>query len=224
MIYSHRSASLPAFSRRVIMLATLAAVIGAAPVTHLADTPYGSSPDSGEVTIQGTSTLHDWTIKGSIIGGQLRMDGEWKADAAAQIKIQSIDLTIPVNSLKSSEGGGMDNTTYDALKSKQNPTLTYHLTEASLKTPPSKTDPAYHFKATGQLTVAGTQRPSELDLDVLPEADGRMTITTQTKMKMSDFGVAPPTAMLGIIKSGDAITVKVIWRLTPPTAAAKATK
>jgi hypothetical protein len=42
-------------------------------------------------------------------------------------------------------------------------------------------------------------------------------------MKMSDFGIKPPTAMLGVIKSGDAITVKVNWQLAmrSPTATAE---
>lgn len=108
----------------------------------------------------------------------------------------------------------MDDTMYDALKIKQFPTITYGLTKAGLKTSPSKKDPDYHFDTTGQLTVAGKAHAVNLDLVVLPHDNGKLTITTEIALKMTDFGVSPPTAMLGMIKSGDAITLKVTWELT----------
>ena len=41
--------------------------------------------------------------------------------------VQSIWVTIPVNSLKSTEESGMDDTMYDALKMKASPSITYVL-------------------------------------------------------------------------------------------------
>ena len=32
---------------------------------------------------------------------------------------------------------------------------------------------------------------------------------TETPLKMTDFGMKPPTAMMGMIKSGNDVTVKV---------------
>ena len=108
----------------------------------------------------------------------------------------------------------MDNTMYDALKLKQFPTIAYRLTKASLKSPPSKQSPEYQFDTTGQLTVAGAVRQVNLDLHVLPHDAGGLTITTEIALKMTDFGLKPPTAMLGMIKSDDSITLKVTWQLT----------
>lgn len=207
--------------RRVVMaLAALWAVSSSARAAEPPDTQYVSSADSGKVTIDGTSTLHNWTVTGTGLNGKVAAGGAWKADAGPNVEIKSIDLTIPVNSLKSTEGGGMDNNMYTALKSKQNANITYHLIKASLKTSPSKEDPAYHFDAVGQLTVAGAQRPLELDVGVLRGDDGRLTVSTETTLQMTDFGVPPPTAMLGMIKSGNTITVKATWQLTPQTPAA----
>jgi len=177
---------------------------------------YVNSADSGQATVSGTSTLHDWTVKGNVIKGNVVFSGELNT-AAPPITLQSIDLVVPVDSLKSTEGDRMDNTMYDALKLKQYPTITYKLTAASLKSVPSQPGAAYHFGANGQLIVAGTSHPIYLDLAVVPHDDGRMTITTDVGMKMTDCGVTPPTAMLGMIKSGDIITVNVTWQLTKAT-------
>jgi polyisoprenoid-binding protein YceI len=157
------------------------------------------------VVITGTSTLHDWTVNGGAIKGN--------AEFAAAIKLQSIDLSIDVNTLKSTEGGGMDDKIDEALKLKQFPTITYRLTKATLKAPPAKDGLPYHFDTTGQLTVAGASRPVDLDLAILPHNDGQLTISTAIGLQMTDFGITPPTAMFGVIKAGDKITVKVTWQL-----------
>jgi hypothetical protein len=39
---------------------------------------------------------------------------------------------------------------------------------------------------------------------------------------MSDFGMKPPTAMLGTVKTGDDVTVRFEWTLGPAAGAAGA--
>jgi hypothetical protein len=175
---------------------------------------YNSAPDSGAASVSGTSTLHDWTVNGTIVNGTMQCSGPW---TAASPTIGSIQLSIPADSLKSTEGSGMDNTMYDALNMKASPLITYTLTHADLKSPPSKNDPTYHYDAVGQLTIAGNAHAVNLMLDVAPANDGALTIVTETPLKMTDFGMKPPTAMMGMIKSGNDVTVKVTWRLKMKT-------
>ena len=195
-------------------------VVEPEPSTRAATMLLGNAPaqryaaNSGEAAVSGTSTLHDWTVKSTKIEGVAEFSGELKSVSEKPVALQSIDLTIPVDSLKSTEGNGMDNTMYDALRLKKFPTITYKLTKAALTSVSAKEGSPYHFDATGLLTVSGNAHPVSLDLAVLPVAGGKLTITTAVAFKMSDFGVAPPTAMLGMIKSGDAITVKVTWQLS----------
>src|ERR1700733_3954630 len=65
---------------------------------------YAASADGAKATISGTSTLHDWTVNGTVIQGTAEFSGEWKPGADPTLALQAIDLTIPVNSLKSTEG------------------------------------------------------------------------------------------------------------------------
>jgi hypothetical protein len=184
-------------------------LLGNAPVQR-----YANSANSGEAAVSGTSTLHDWTVKSTKIEGIAEFSGELKSVSNKPVTLQSIYLTIPVDSLKSTEGSGMDDTMYDSLHLKKFPAITYKLTKATLTSAPTKDGSPYHFDTTGLVTVSGNAHPVSLDLAVLPVAGGKLTITTAVAFKMTDFSVAPPTAMLGMIKSGDAITVKVTWQLS----------
>lgn len=195
------------------LVATLLVVLipmgsaNATPVAHYRATPGGS------LVISGTSTLHDWTAKSTALTGKAVFAGQWTGKGGAAIDLRAIDLVIAVKSLKSSEGGGMDDTMYGALHLKKHAFITYQLTTARLLAPPvGKKAPAI-FNTTGKLKVNGTTRTVPLVLTVTPLADGGLTITTTTKLKMTDFGVKPPTAMFGVIRSGNAITVTATWPL-----------
>jgi polyisoprenoid-binding protein YceI len=184
------------------------------PIVSSATIQYVSSTEGGQATVSGTSTLHAWTVTSVLIKGDAAFSGKWKPDADPSIALQSIDLVIPVNSLKSTEGGGMDSTMYDALKLTQFPTITYTLAKVKLKTSPSRQGLPYQFDTMGQLTVAGSSRQVNLQLGVMPHDDGALTMSTDINLNMSDFNITPPTAMLGMIKSGDAIIIKVTWQLS----------
>src|ERR1700722_12125942 len=89
---------------------------GGAPTTDPTTIKYIATGSGEQAVVTGTSTLHNWTVNGSVIQGDAAFSGNWKPGASPGVALQSIDLTIPVNSLKSTEGGGMDNTMYDAMK------------------------------------------------------------------------------------------------------------
>ncbi len=186
------------------------------PSTMPADVPKDASvhqyvaAKGGEATVNGTSTLHNWTVKTGDIEGAV--SGQWGSQAAPSLS--SIQLTIPVKSLKSTEGSGMDNTMYDALKAKKNPSITYTLANSTLKSKPAKPNEPYRFETTGKLTVAGSTRNISLPLELSPQGQS-LSISTNVKLKMTDFGVKPPKAMFGMIKSGDEVTVNVTWKLAP---------
>jgi polyisoprenoid-binding protein YceI len=182
-----------------------------AAATQPAPVQYTSAANSGTASVAGTSSLHNWTVASSTIKGTATFAG--RLNPTAPPALRSIQLVIPVNALKSTEGSGMDNTMYDALKMKKNPNITYSLDSATLTSGPSKDDPKYHYNAVGGLTIAGWLRNVNLALELEPADGGTLTISTQTSLKMTDFGMKPPTAMLGAIKSGDDVTVKVTWQL-----------
>jgi hypothetical protein len=179
---------------------------------------FDSIPDKSRVTVNGTSTLHDWSAKSSNIGGNITFKFNVAPDATPKIIREAIianpdcavDVTIEVKSLKSGDKG-LDNKMYEALKQKNNPSITYRLTKLELAKDANADQSRFEVQTTGELTVAGTTKELQMPM-VLEVVDGQhLKISGSTSMKMTTFNVKPPTAMLGTIKSGDKIKVAFEW-------------
>ena len=50
-----------------------------------------------------------------------------------------------------------------------------------------------------------------MDVQGVRGNDGRYILTGQTPVKMTAFGIKPPVAMLGTIKTGDDVKVTFRW-------------
>jgi len=153
---------------------------------------------TSKYVIEGTSTLHDWEMisekcKGSIT---YTLDG-------TDLNIGSIKVIVGVETLKSGKKT-MDNKCYEALKSDDFPNITYEFKSASSM----KSTGNGNFTAVfnGNLTIAGNTK--NIPIDVTIEATtGSIKIKGRKPIKMTDFGVEPPTALLGTIKTGNDITI-----------------
>jgi len=188
----------------------LATTAGAA---RAAGTRQYTAAAGGNLVISGTSTFHNWTAKSTTLKGKAVFSGKWTGLGKAALKLQSINLVIAVKSIKSSEGGGMDDTMYSALDIKHHALITYKLTKAHLLARPTSATAAAVFSTTGTLRVDGVTKTVPLVLTATPTPGGGLSITTKLKLKMTTFGVKPPTAMFGVIRSGNAITVTATWPL-----------
>ena len=157
--------------------------------------------DGSMVKVEGTSTLHAWSVQSTTIAGRIdaTTPEQWNGDAG-------VVVTIPVASIKS-EHAKMDKLMAEALKAKQYPDIRYELTHAT----PQGGAAAFTVKATGKLTIAGVTRDVTLDIHGTRNAAGRYTLTGAAPLKMTDFGIKPPKAMLGTIKTGDDVSVTFRW-------------
>src|SRR5258705_8612885 len=79
---------------------------------------YVAQPES-KLRIEGTSTIHDWTVEGSIIGGFLEADPQFASDPGVVSKVRpNVEVTIPVRQIKSDKKA-MDNVMWEAMKQKE---------------------------------------------------------------------------------------------------------
>jgi polyisoprenoid-binding protein YceI len=154
------------------------------------------------VKVEGTSSLHNWTIESTTIKGEISAPtpDNWNAPAKAVV-------TIPVASIKSKHAR-MDKLMADALKAKAHPEIRYEMTQATLG---NLTASAFVLKTEGKLTIAGTTRDVAFDVQGSRNADGRYTLVGQAPIRMTSFGIQPPTAMMNTIKTGDDVKVTFRW-------------
>ena len=179
---------------------------------------FESIPDKSKVVVDGTSTLHDWTVKSNNISGHLEFNFDLPSDAPPEQIRQAIvanpkaevDVTIKVKSLKSDDKA-LDKKMYEAMKADKHPSITYRLTKLELAKDTHAEQTHFDVQTTGELTIAGTTREFHMPM-VLEVVDSqRVRISGTTSMKMTTFKVTPPKAMMGMIKSGDKIRVAFEW-------------
>jgi polyisoprenoid-binding protein YceI len=165
---------------------------------------YDAQPGS-KLKIDGTSTIHDWTVEGSIIGGFMEVNSAFEQDAKT-IKVNPrVQASVPVRTIKSGKSR-MDQVMHGAMKMKEHPNVEYKLLELTPKD-------GSQYVAKGELTVAGVAKTFEMPVTIERMADKRLKVTGTTPLKMTDFGINPPAPQiaLGLIKTGDDVTVSFEW-------------
>ncbi|HVW61721.1 MAG TPA: YceI family protein [Puia sp.] len=165
----------------------------------IGQTTYTSN--SIDLTVSGTSTLHDWDMKSV----KANCTATFTQNGTGHITgLTALSFSTPANGLKS-EHTAMDNNAYKALKSDKNPSITYTMTSAAVT--PGEAG-MITLKCTGKLTIAGTTRDQEIVATVKPNADNTLTVSGSRSLSMKDFNMQPPTFMLGTIKTGNDVTLK----------------
>jgi hypothetical protein len=69
--------------------------------------------------------------------------------------------------------------------------------------------------------MAGTTKPITVEAKGKSLPNGDMEISIARKLKMTEFNMKPPTAMMGTIKVGDEVTVVVSIVLSQAASAAR---
>ena len=187
---------------------------------------YDAQPGS-KVKIDGTSTVHDWTVEGAIIGGFLELDPALVTGTPKPGKVNAkVQATIPARSLHNKNNyKGMDERMHDALKTKEFQKIEYRLTELTLKEAPKSADAPLHFDSKGQLTVSGVTSPVSMPITMEKIEKGKQLKTSgDVTLKMTSFKIDPPApkVALGLISTGDDIKIHFEWLTAMPEKAADA--
>jgi len=166
------------------------------------------APDS-RLWIDGTSNLHGWTCKAEKLDAAVELDKDVALAVAAPKALKRVEVKVPVKSLKCGHGG-MDNNLYKALNADATPEISYIM--ATFEVVPGEAKDSFTFKTVGTLTIAGKENKLAMDVVANRLPDGTVKATGMVPVKMTDFGIKPPTAIFGRLKTGD--EVKVSFELT----------
>lgn len=176
---------------------------------------YAPEDAASQVVVEGTSTLHDWRASGAAAGSLLMPEGAvaslWQTPPGTPVAA-TVRVEVPVASLISGKAG-LDEKLREALRAETHPVITYALTVVRLTQLRDATHAA--VEAEGRLTVAGVERPVTFPAEVELLPDGSAQITGQTALRMTDFGIRPPKAMLGAIRAGDDVQIRWTWMVRP---------
>jgi hypothetical protein len=211
------------------LLWCLSSSLSAADATARLDAMPGS-----KIRLEGTSSLHDWQVEATFIGGHIDTGANFPQAPGQELKPGKAeakgDAWITVRALKSIEKDGkpysdkMDAIMWEKLKQPTNPRITYRISELNLKEVPKAKDAPYVFDSTGELGVAGVTNKVSMPVNITVLGDKKVKITGNTIVKMSDFSVQPATIGGGLFKTGDEVKILFEWVVGQKTAAATSSK
>ncbi len=153
-------------------------------------------------TVAGTSTLHDWSVESTSAVGEI--------DSTNPAAIRGY-LQLAANSL-ANKSSGLNSRMYAALKTEAYPQIKFEATGVDRPAGPVEPGVAQTWSVRGRLILSGGTRELTLVTRATLQPDGRLLLETETPLKMTDFGIKPPTFM-GMVRTGDAVTVKIRWLL-----------
>jgi hypothetical protein len=209
-----------------------AAVICAAMAALAQSTLRFDSQSGSKIKIEGTSTIHDWTVESGIIQGHIEVPPEL-ADPTKPVAVgtklkPTLEVTVPVRSLKSGKKP-MDAIMYEAMNMTAHPKIEYRLQELTVKAVPAKTGDPYQLDAKGTLQVSGVTKTNQMVVSMYATEKTKLRFTGTTSLKMTDFGIKPPAPSvgLGLIKTADDVKLTFEWltaQKAAPAAAAPTAK
>jgi polyisoprenoid-binding protein YceI len=171
--------------------------------------------DTARITISGNSNIHAYTASTTTVRvtrGQLgsALDGpDMWAGAVKPGGVEAFEIAIPAATLTSPREG-LDKNMHKALQVKEHPDITFRL----LRLEP-RLGAASALRGIGVLKIAGAER--EIALDITTERKGAaLSVHGEVQLLMTDFGIKPPTAMLGMLKTDPKVTVTIETVLTIP--------
>lgn len=156
------------------------------------------NPQKTELTIYGTSSIHDWEIEASKCTGTAAVE----FNQQQFVTINKLDFKVEVAALESGKSA-MDDNTVKALKGDKFPYITYELVEIKPHTDGSSNTV---FDTKGKLTIAGTTNLVNMKTTI-QQINSGLQISGELNIKMTDFQVDPPTAIFGTITTGDDIKI-----------------
>jgi hypothetical protein len=160
-----------------------------------------AGPADADIKVLGTSNVHDWSMEDKDVSCTATFTYAEKAPMPTKLTV--FTFSFPIHSLKSGKSG-MDSKAYDAMKAKDGGNIVFTASSSTIM--PGKGN-QFTVISNGTLTIAASARTISLTAACQVNPDGSIACTGTDKLKMSDYGIKPPTYMLGALKTGDALTI-----------------
>lgn len=180
-------------------------------VTTAADAPLTLA--SARVTLEGTSNIHAFTastneVRLAAVEVDAVTPGEAIDRALQPGALKAFEVVIPAATLKSPKEG-IDKNMHKALKVQEHANIRFRL--RTLTPVDGNT-----YQAAGILTVAGVDKEITLNLQVQKKGTTELAVAGATDIVMTDYGIAPPKAMMGVLRTNPKVHITLELLLGTP--------
>ena len=206
-------------------LALLALIGSRAPAqsiihSSLTATPLRLSvrPDS-RLWLEGSSNVRDWRCNATSLDAAIDVD-----DRALRVggessvrRVRHVQVRVPTHALTCGRSQ-MDNIMYKALHVDDEPDCQQIVGRFEIISQSGDVDRALVMQ--GTLRIAGRERAVRVPVVVEEERDGALRAQGSLPILMTDYGITPPTALFGVLRTENRIVVKFDLLIDRPTTVA----
>lgn len=196
-------------SKYVVILVAVLFATGAG----LALAPYTVDSNASQMNVEGGSTLHDWSCPIESVDGTFQLETA-DADVQPLDAIQRVQVQVPVDAIVC-EKETMNEKLREALEMNKYPQVYFKLEAAELSPLPDSGKSWMSVDATGELILAGQRRSIDLPVKAQRLNNGNFRFVGSHTIRLSDYDIDRPSAMLGTIKVSKEVTVNFDVRATP---------
>ena len=189
-------------SRTPLVVVSFLGLLPAALAWQSAGEPLTLEPQS-RLWIDGKSTVRKFSCKAPVF----TVDVDASQGAVAAVlggtkAVRAVTLTVPAAKMECGNGT-MNEHMLKALKAKDAPTIEFKLNAYDV----AKGGQGVQGTMTGTLTLGGVQKSISVAATGRGAADGTLRVAGVHELKMTDFGLKPPTLMLGTLKVDERVKV-----------------
>lgn len=168
--------------------------------------------------IEGTTTLNAFTCHSQAVAGYGVLESDTAlgrpTSAAPEAAAARAAVAVRVETFDCGKRQ-MNRDLHSALQAAAYPEIRFELEHAEVLATPDERQDEYELRVTGRLTIAGTTRPITMAVQGRPLADGRYRVQGSHPLLMTDFGIEPPIALLGLIQARNRIVVRFDFVAAP---------
>lgn len=157
------------------------------------------SNTESKLTVFGTSNVHDWEVVAENMSGAAKFEVE-NSDFKT---IKSMSFSVVAESLKSGKSG-MDKNTFKALKTDKYKTISFVVTNILKVT--KNSNGSYTVATQGNLTLSGVTKKINQNFTI-KISDNKFIVSGKQTIDMTVYGIEPPKALMGTIKTGKEVTI-----------------
>ena len=190
-------------AKRISLTLALAALLPALVAAARSVLPLEVQPES-KLWVAGTSTVRSFQCQAASFDAKIESIGPDAVAAvlAGQKAVTNVEVSIPAEKLDC-RNGTMNEHMRKALKVKDNPTIVFKAVSYDL----DRANDTVAVTLNGSLTLGGVERPIVVKALAKPGPSGTLIVSGTREVRMTEFGLKPPTLMLGTMKVDEKITV-----------------
>lgn len=152
------------------------------------------------IEISGTSNVRAWSCEASQMAGTMMAT----TDGRRVTDVSGVTVTVPIQQIDCGNGQ-MNGKVREELGANSSNFVRFNLSNATIGAVDAQGNTTVN--ATGRLAIAGTTKTINVTAKAEPLSGNRMRLTGQVPLAMTNFGISPPTAMLGALRTADDVTV-----------------